>query len=385
MPRCHWVVLSLLAINGVRPAHADLFETIDGKSIARLLQGTEAKAVDRLTFADLGALPNVLKDARSTLLVARTSRGNFCRMLVSPGLRKGEAGGLNLPVFVVERFDTFDASDPGSRIARGRDVMLFPGYTLDLDTAQVVPEGQGGDLAFLPGEPARLATLPGVTLRAPTGLPSPEPGAPPRPTPGRAVVPADFAGRYRLLANGQWSGTLDLVVEAGGTVTGRFRSDVQGASYAVTGQVGPDPANKVALAVNFPRAHGDFEGFLWTEGKGALAGTFRLLDRTYGFFAVRDGGTFAPEGDGIAIEAIGSDPPGRCLVEVAAGEIRFEGKASTLEAIASALRVKVDAGGPAWVSLRARPETSYSAVRAAIATVEAAGVRTIRLAPIGTD
>jgi hypothetical protein len=47
------------------------------------------------------------------------------------------------------------------------------------------------------------------------------------------------------------------------------------------------------MAVKFPRSRGDFEGYLWTEGKGAMAGTFRLLDKTFGFFAVREGGSAA--------------------------------------------------------------------------------------------
>ncbi len=61
------------------------------------------------------------------------------------------------------------------------------------------------------------------------------------------------------------------------------------ASYPVTGQVASDAPNKVTLAVKFPRSQGDFEGYLWTEGKGAMAGTFRLLDKTFGFFAIREG------------------------------------------------------------------------------------------------
>ena len=52
----------------------------------------------------------------------------------------------------------------------------------------------------------------------------------------------------------------------------------------------------MALTVKFPRSEGEFEGYLWTDGKGAMAGTFRLLDRTFGFFALREGGRAAPEG-----------------------------------------------------------------------------------------
>ncbi len=219
----------------------------------------------------------------------KTSRGNVARLLVVPELRKDEGGGPPIPVFVVERFDTFDAADLSARLAGGRALMLFPGFRLDLDTGQVVPDGQGGDLAFTKdGEPA-LVPLRGSSLFALAKAPAPDPTKPPQPTPGRAVVPGDFAGRYRLHANGQWSGTLDLKVEEKGDVSGQFRSDAHGASYPVTGQVASGAPNKVTLAMKFPRSQGDFEGYLWTEGKGAMAGTFRLLDKTYGFFAIRDG------------------------------------------------------------------------------------------------
>lgn len=280
----------LLLVGLATQAFADQFEAIDGRAVLALTKAPDARPVSRLTFAEVGARPALLKDTRSTLLFAVTSRGNVARLLVSPELRKpGEGGGPPFPVFVLDRADTFDAADLGARIARGRDVVLFPGFAYDLDTAQVVPEGQGGDLSVTKGGPT-LVALPGVTLFAPDRPPTPADPSVPRPTPGRAVVPADFAGRYRLAADGRWAGTLDLKVDADLAVSGRFRSDAQGSSYPVTGGVSADPTttNRVVLTVKFPRAQGEFDGYLWTEGKGAIAGTFRLLDRTYGFFAVRE-------------------------------------------------------------------------------------------------
>jgi hypothetical protein len=282
-------------------AFADQFEAIEGKGLVAALKGPDAKAVDRLTLPELGILPDLLKDARGALLAVKTGRGNVARLLVTPALRKPDDGaGPPLPGFVLERFDTFDAADLSARMAGGRGMMLFPGFQVDLDSGQVVPEGQGGDLVYVAKGEAALAPVAGATLYILAKAPAPDPTKPPQPTPGRAVVPADFAGRYRLFANGQWSGTLDLKVE-GTEVMGQFRSDVHGSSYPVTGQVAADAPNKVTLAVKFPRSRGDFEGYLWTEGKGAIAGTFRLLDKTYGFFAVREGGKVAPEGvkDGL--------------------------------------------------------------------------------------
>jgi hypothetical protein len=289
MTRFRWALALAPIVLSPATLRADQFEAIEGKQLAAALKGPDARAVERLSVADLGAMPNVLKDARGALLGMKTSRGNVARLLVVPELRKDEAGGPPIPVFVVERFDTFDAADLSARVAGGRSVMLFPGFRLDLDSGQVVPEGQGGDLAYAKEGGPALFPLKGAALFALARAPAPDPTKPPQPTPGRAVVPADFAGRYRLFANGQWSGTLDLKVEDKGEVSGQFRSDAHGASYPVTGLVASDAPNKVTMAVKFPRSQGDFEGYLWTEGKGAMAGTFRLLDKTFGFFAVREG------------------------------------------------------------------------------------------------
>jgi hypothetical protein len=301
--RYRWLATFLPFVGSISPVCADQFESIDGKALVRAMAGSDARAVDRLTIADLGALPAVLKDARSSLLVVKTSKGNVARLLVVPELRKpAEGGGPTFPVFVLERFDTFDAADLSARMTKGREIVLFPGFQVDLDTGQVVPEGQGGDIGHdTKGTPAFVA-LNGAKLFTIGKAPAPDPTRPPQPTPGRAVVPTDFAGRYRLFGNGQWAGTLDLKVEDKGEVFGQFRSDTHGASYPVTGQVAADVPNKITFNVKFPRSHAEFEGFLWTDGKGALAGTFRLLDRTYGFFAIREGGRFGPEGSegGIA-------------------------------------------------------------------------------------
>src|SRR5205807_620722 len=105
------------------------------------------------------------------------------------------------------------------------------------------------------------------------------------PSPGRTVIPADFAGRFRLFADGRWTGLLELQVASDRQVTGRFRSEANGTSYPVTGQVSAETPHKLVFTVKFPRSAQAYEAYLWTEGKTALAGTFTMLDRTFGFFA----------------------------------------------------------------------------------------------------
>ncbi len=178
-------------------------------------------------------------------------------MLVSPGFRKlkpTDKDGPLVPVLVMERFETIDAGDRRSFKSRGKDLTLFNGFQFDLDAGQVVPTGLGGDIVFLtdaPGGP-RLAALGGsrlYTLEKPPPSPAPMPG---KPSAGRAIVPADFGGRYNLMANGQWSGTLVLAVGRAGTVSGHFRSDRNGSSYPVTGKVAADIPQKIDFTVQFP-------------------------------------------------------------------------------------------------------------------------------------
>jgi hypothetical protein len=364
-------------------ARADQFESVEGKQLAEALKGPNAKAVDRLSIAELGALPNILRDARAPLLAVKTAEGNVARIVVVPELRKAaEPGGKPVPVFLLDRFDTFDAADYSLRIAKGREMMLFPGFQVDLDTGQIVPEGQGGDLAYDPKGGQSLVPIHGAKLYTFDRLPAPDPAKPPQPTPGRAVVPADFAGRYRLFANGQWAGTLDLSVE-GKEVSGRFRSDTHGATYPVTGQVAADAPNRISLVLKFPRARGEFEGFLWTEGKGAIAGTFRLLDRPFGFFAIREGGRFAPDGSDVRALATGLMPPGSIAVVLVPGKAKLDEKEYALEGLSEALKPRAAKEPPPIVVIRAPADTPYRDVHRAVMAIESAGIHSILLAPTG--
>src|SRR5947209_1091735 len=83
-----------------------------------------------------------------------------------------------------------------ARRARGKDLILFDGFQVDLDSGQVVPEDQGGDLQFrAKGEGGpRLLGLGKAKLYTLTKAPILESAADARPTLGRAVLPGDFAG-----------------------------------------------------------------------------------------------------------------------------------------------------------------------------------------------
>lgn len=194
-------------------------------------------------------------------------------------------------------------------------------------------------------------------------------------------MPGDFAGRYRLFANGQWSGTLDLKVAAKGVVSGLFRSDQSGTTYPVKGQVSTNPPNKVEFAVEFPRSKQEYEGLLWVEGKGAMAGTTTLLDRAFGFFALREGGTYAPDGEDVApLEK--SAPPGRLTATLQAGGVTtLDGKDLDAGALADALKAALAADAETSILLRVPADIPFAEVNRAIEAARNAGIASIRLAP----
>jgi hypothetical protein len=369
-------------------AMADQFEQLDGPMLARLIKGADATPRTGLTIPDLAAMPALLRDTRSALVLARTDLGNPVRLLIVPELRKPANGqGEPIPVVVLERLDAFDASDPSTRIASRKDVVVFDGFQVDLDTGQVVPEGQGGDVIFRVGgdRGPRLDPVGAAGLFTLAKVPAFDASKAPQPTPGKAVLPGDFAGRYRLFANGQWSGTLDLKVEGRGVVVGQFRSDLHGTSYPVSGQVATDVAQKVFFAIKYPRARQEFEGYLWAEGKGAIAGVASLNERSVGFFAIREGGKYAPEGADIGpIAPPDANRPGRSVVEVVGDKIKLDGKPATLDELGVVLKtlVDTDAGPAPWVLIRASSDQKFVDVLRVAEAIQAAGVKVLRFGPI---
>ena len=293
---CHRNALALLLsvslLIPLNAARSDEFDRLGGSVLAGLLRDGQTHAHATLDFRELEALLPVLRDSRSALLIVKTDQGNLGQLLVSPGFRKRPGGREPLvPLLQVERYEVFDGGNPATRLARGRNLMLFSGFQLDLDTGQVVPEGLGGDLLFTArgNEDGIISSLGSTRISTLDRPPSLPPSAPGMPSEGRVVRPADFSGRFRLAANGQWTGLLELTVDTDGSVTGRFVSDASGSAYSVTGKVDPQLHQKVQFAIQFPRARQDYQGVLWTEGKQVLAGTLAMMGQDFSFVAVREG------------------------------------------------------------------------------------------------
>ena len=122
----------------------------------------------RLSVRELEGLPEVLRGERAAFVIVTTDQGNIAKLLLSSGMRQrsGEAGKDNLvPVVVVDRFETIDAGDRMPFKARGRDLMMFEGFQVDLDSGQVVPEGFGGDIRLVAGAPGVQSSWPWVRTR----------------------------------------------------------------------------------------------------------------------------------------------------------------------------------------------------------------------------
>ena len=312
----------------------------------------------------------------------KTDQGNLARLLVSPAFRKQPGNQAKpLPVLMLERFDTFESGNLSTRLAHGKELLLFDGFQFDLDSGQVVPEDQGGDLKFeaANGSPS-LVALGSVEIstlkRAPVTTKEEAAGGP---STGRAVLATDYAGRFRLYANGQWSGTLDLKVDPQGAISGRFRSDLNGTSYEVDGQVAREIPPRAEFTIRFPRSRQEFDGHLWTEGKGAMAGTLRMLDRSYGFFAIREGGKFAPQGEEIPLDA--APKTGQHVISLAQGSLKLDGQAVTEDSLAESLKKLVAADPATSAILDVDTAEPFQAVQKVMGVIRGAGVNAIRLAP----
>ena len=112
------LVLSVVLLIPPSAARGDEFDRLGGGALAALLRDAQTRTHTALGFRELEALPSVLRDTRSALLIVKTDQGNLAQLLVSPGFRKRPGGkGPLVPLLLVERFEVFDSGNPGARLA----------------------------------------------------------------------------------------------------------------------------------------------------------------------------------------------------------------------------------------------------------------------------
>jgi hypothetical protein len=292
------LLLLVLANHGIA-ARADEFGRLEGAALFDIPGRAGARATAALSYRELEALPSSLSDERAAFVLVKTDHGNLAKLLVTAAFKKrapAEAGTTSVPVIILERFETIDSLDRRSFKARGKGITLFEGLQYDLDTGQVVPDRMGGDIvcdAQGAAEPGLKAVGPSrlFTLQKPLPRASAIAG---QPSSGRAILLGDFNGRFDLMADGQWSGRLDLSVDSDGTVSGSFRSEKNGSAYPVTGKAGDGAPQRIRFLVRFPRSQQEYDGLIWSEGKNVIAGKVSMLDHDYSFVAIREGASLWP-------------------------------------------------------------------------------------------
>ncbi len=193
------------------------------------------------------------------------------------------------------------------------------------------------------------------------------------------------------MANGQQSGMLDLSVDPAGTVSGRFRSDKNGAVYSVSGKVASDLPRKIEFSIQFPRSRQNYEGLLWTEEKNAFAGIVLILDHPYSFVAIREGTALAAEGfdfEATAAAAVPANPRTRVVtLDDRPDRYAVDGQAKSATELTAALAEAIRREPRTSVLLRVPESMPFQRVNRAAAILRSAGVSSIRVAPaaVATD
>ena len=161
-----------------------------------------------------------------------------------------------------------------------------------------------------------------------------------------------------------------------------FVRTVMGTASRVMGKVAADLPQKIEFTIQFPRARQSYEGFLWTEGKNAIAGSVSMLERPYGFIAVREGTALNSEID-LGLSAPVPDRVNRRVVLIEAGSDRYtlDGVAKTAAELTEALSQDAQNKKTTDALVRAGDTVPFERVLRAVAAIRAAGVTSVRLAP----
>ena len=261
-------------------AGGDEINRIEGETIERLLKSPDSRPLARMSVAEIAGLPGVLHDSRAALLVARTDGGNLARMLVSVALASPRVGTASR-----SRSSSWSDSTPSRPVGWP---MTGEGGTWSSSTAsgststpaRSCPKGRGGPP--VPGHGRETGTWsrwgpPGsmAARQAPRGtrrdrIGRADSGTDGRPRRLRGAVPPlrqrALVGRTRA-EGGRGGGGLGRVPLR----PGRDRLSGHRAGGGRRPAQGRLPGDTSAVRQ-------DFEGLLWAEGKGAMAGTMTMLD-----------------------------------------------------------------------------------------------------------
>jgi hypothetical protein len=277
------ITLIITALN----QSSDRFDSYSRPALLKLVSGNGVVVRKSIGISDLIDNDRVLPRQSASVLIVKTNGNRFAKLQVVAGRQK-VSDDVQLPVLILEKFVTFKDGEERTIAASGNSLAVYSGFRFNLDLGQIVPADLPADL-LVKSDSGRLiiesigkADLWLVT----TPLPDPLPARPGRPVASDKFVLDHWNGVYQLHDDGRRSGSLEIVVDAQGELTGFYFSAKDGAKYEVKGKVGPAP-HAVQFGVRFPRSEQIYQGFLFTGDLSAIAGVSRFGDRETGFYAIR--------------------------------------------------------------------------------------------------
>jgi hypothetical protein len=263
---------------------ADVFERHAAPLVKKLAE--DGEGVKSLNIEAASKIKPLAASIGSPCLIVKTDDGSYAKVLVSWGVKRAKGVDKTSRVLLIERFVCYRGDRLDLTSALGKDVMLFQGFGFDLDSGQVVPDGQGADIQFtedgelIPTDKSKIVIVNG------SQLPPADKTAKRDPNDHDGVIGTDFSGTWKLDADGRWLGEMELTVTEAGKATGKFTSAESKNTYDITGQVGSTPHN-LKLDVFLANTQLAVDGFLWTKDKSQMAGTVTMTGRKFGFVATR--------------------------------------------------------------------------------------------------
>ncbi|QGJ70652.1 Hypothetical protein PBC10988_23500 [Planctomycetales bacterium 10988] len=264
----------------------DSFDRHDEHMLKQRIETIEA--VPSMTSGQSASLQPLGPEIHSPCLVVKTNSGNLAKILVSWGFRK-DAAGKPIPVLMIDRFITYDREVANRTVANGKNIMLFPDFTFNLDLGQVVPNGQGADLTFTSDR--KLASIQQAKI-----FPIDGPAEDDQEYRNvfhenrgiqEGVEPEDFTGIWRVNGDGRWKGSWEIIAQPNGRISGKYYADETESIFPITGKVSGSP-HHISLEIELTVATQQIEAYLLTKDKDKMAGTISILGQTFGIYAERE-------------------------------------------------------------------------------------------------
>src|SRR5262249_24352235 len=143
-------LLSLVALGCLlvpSRVHVDAFDHYLSPILAKAVESDHVKSIDEINADLIADHDRVLPNIPSALIIVRTNGNRLCKTLVQPARQR--VGDKTVPMLLVERYVTYKDGEEQTILASGKSLAIFPGFRLNLDLGQIVPDELGGDLQFV--------------------------------------------------------------------------------------------------------------------------------------------------------------------------------------------------------------------------------------------